>query len=180
MKRSFTYLIGIPGSGKSAAMAQALKHRPATQHEQPFPHIDHGGLLCQIGALRPVFPGTDALAMDAIVRVEPWLQRTHYWTICAEGDRLANDRFFHAIVAAGFELRVVLLDTPPELAEQRRAERGMDQRESWIKGRCAKVLALAQRWTFPSEYNIIDGTLPLESIGHRLAFLIEPEGVTIP
>jgi hypothetical protein len=40
---------------------------------------------------------------------------------------------------AGYKVDVVLLDVPDELAAERRAERGSDQDERWLRGRHSKV-----------------------------------------
>jgi hypothetical protein len=64
----------------------------------------------------------------------------------AEGDRLANPRFFDTARLVGIDLQVVLLDTPPAVAALRRAARPGSQHAGWIQGRITKTARLADAY----------------------------------
>jgi len=160
----FAYLIGAPGAGKST-VAATLRSFAAKQqlYEEPLPHLvtfRQGVVWCaELGRVREHFAGTDALAMDIIDAAERFVSARPFRRFFAEGDRLANDRFFDHVTEAGYELAVFYLDTPRNLLEERRAKRaavvGKAQDGTWIKGRESKVRALAERW----QAKPLDGSL---------------------
>jgi len=136
------YLVGIPGSGKSTLLAAALKGLIAVPVAQPFAHTVYtGGRGIQLGARRFTFSGTDALSLSVQTKAVKWLTDPYfpYAAVVAEGDRLGNAKFFQALKDAGWELTVVLLSTPPELAAQRCAARGSNQNATWLAGRHTKI-----------------------------------------
>lgn len=162
MKRAM-YLIGQPGAGKTTALGLALRGLAVYRMPKPIAHVvytptygsDHV-LGVQLGTLRDDFGGTDALALGVQPAAEKFVRGLRVDSLVAEGDRLANDKFFAALVEAGWELQVVWLDVPDELAAQRRAERGSKQNAAWVKGRQTKVLRLAEAWKAVR----VDGTQP--------------------
>lgn len=164
--KHFLYLIGIPGSGKTTLLRACLAGLPCRVERAPFAHTiyDRG---VQLGCEREAFGGTDALAMNVQPLVEAWLRQAPYEAIVAEGDRLANDRFFNAVEAAGWPLTVAWLATPEEHAAQRRRARGSAQNESWLRGRITKVNRLAGRWATPLW--MLDGALPLDLLVAQLS-----------
>lgn len=145
--KQFLYLIGEPGAGKSTLLAAALAGVPASQVDAPFAHrLLAGGVGAELGAVRPTFSGTDALGMNAIDKVIPWLfHGAAPALLVAEGDRLACDRFFTAVRAAGYHLTVAQVEAGT-LAAARRAARGSKQNETWVKGRRSKADTLASKW----------------------------------
>jgi hypothetical protein len=151
--RTFTYIIGIPGAGKSTLMAEITREMPLRPVEQPFPHTVWYGeqrVIAELGKRRSNgFSGTDALSMSIQPLAEEWVRRqTSFEHLMAEGDRLANSGFFAAVRAAGYDLRVLYLVTAPEIAAERRARRAAalgvkPQSPAWLRGRHTKVARLA-------------------------------------
>lgn len=126
-------------------------------------------VIAEIGRRRDSFSGTDALPMGVITEAEVLVSSGLYPTMCAEGDRLANDRFFDSVSHAGYELVVVLLDVPDEIAQARRDERGSSQNPSWIKGRVTKTQRLASRWA----KHTLDGREPVDILAEQLRPILE-------
>lgn len=154
------YLIGEPGSGKSSLMDFALGHHRSSLILKPFAHMTLGPVEnpwgIELGKVRESFGGTDALSMGVLPVVVEWMQTHPAPTIFGEGDRLTAQSFFEAAKACG-ELAVVHLATPPEEAARRRAKRGSNQNEAWVRGRITKVKNLAERYAT----HTIDGSLPI-------------------
>lgn len=159
----FVYLIGAPGAGKSTVAAKLRAMSAKSQlFLEPVPHMVQwrGGMhwYAEIGRTRDSFSGTDALAMDIINKAEQWVATKPYRRLFAEGDRLANERFFNFVIAAGYELRVCWLAASLETVEERRAARstrlGKAQNAGWVKGRETKAERLAELYNAA----LIDGT----------------------
>jgi hypothetical protein len=158
------YILGIPGAGKTTALREALKDRPAWRLTFPVSHIRYAGGLLQLGKQHPLFGGTDTLPFNAKPVVLQWLTSYPAPFLVAEGDRLANTPFFSAVTDYGYVLDVVWLRTSEATAEQRRAHRGSEQSETWLKSRSTKVAALAATWNA----TIIDGDASVERIAAQL------------
>lgn len=156
----FIYLIGAPGAGKTTTMKWIRFHlgvspRPVSS---PFAHTiwmkDGQRVAVEYGENRGAFSGTDALSMSVIERAIPFtdfLARSGIGPIFAEGDRLANVRFFEAIRAAGYTLKLFYLEAPENLLAERRETRAKlygskEQDPTWLRGRATKARALAEVW----------------------------------
>lgn len=155
----FTYLLGDPGVGKSTAMRWIRFHLgvQARQVDKPFAHqlwMKDGVVeAVEFGAIRPPFPGTDTLSMSVIEKAIPYtealaMKRVPIW---AEGDRLANNRFFEAVRAAGYTLQLFYLTAPAEIVADRRETRAKThglkiQDGVWVQSRSTKARALAEAW----------------------------------
>lgn len=151
------YLVGGPGVGKSALMdvltlpyGRCLVGREGQGAAEPrrewlFPagelSVTPGRpIAVELGArygAHPIgFPGTDAMAMNAIVPTEAWLTsgRAAEETdlILGEGARLGVRRFVDALMAASVDLDLVLVLA--DNAETRRVHRGSNQKPAWVKG----------------------------------------------
>lgn len=169
----FVYLLGAPGAGKSTLAAELRKSAARSQaYEEPVPHIIHwrGGMVwyVELGKVRRDFSGTDALSMDIITRAEPWVRSHPARRMFAEGDRLANDRFFTAIQEAGYALTVMYIALPEAELRARQAQRaayiGRAQDEAWARGRATKAIKLGDKWAA----TILDGTMTPKELSEKV------------
>jgi ribose 1,5-bisphosphokinase PhnN len=145
---TFVYIIGVPGSGKSTLMAELTKGHTVMEFSKPIAHRWIGdGLAMELGRKRDSFSGTDALALNVQPEAMRFVEQHPARLILAEGDRLANDKFFQKIVDSGYDFQLVWVNVRPEVAEERRALRGSNQNATWLKGRQSKVFGLTERWT---------------------------------
>jgi hypothetical protein len=149
------YVIGEPGAGKTTLVDAALAGLTRIPQRTPLPHE----LLCRrsglssgvvvaahLGQQRERFGGTDTLSLSIQPQVVAWMA-THPWPVMVgEGDRLANPRFFDTCRLLGVDLQVVLLDTPPQVAADRRHARGSAQHPGWVAGRITKTRNLTDRY----------------------------------
>lgn len=157
------YIIGVPGSGKSALAAELVRGRRRRVRTEPFAHTVYEDGLVQLGREREGHSGTDTLSMSVQPQVIAALEAGVWERVLGEGDRLANRAFFDAARAAGYHVDVVLLDTPENVAAERRAARGTKQDPTWLKGRITKVEGLVDYATM-----WLDGTKPVADIAGLL------------
>lgn len=162
--RQMMYLIGQPGSGKTTLMRSVFKGVQPIEVLVPFSYVLYPNGI-ELGGLRPGFGGTDTLALSCQPTVIGWLQTVPFTYVTGEGDRLANDKFFSAVTAQGWELSVVHLDCPDDIAAGRRAARGSNQNAAWVKGRATKVRRLAETWA--TDW-VLDARLSPEVLTKRL------------
>lgn len=155
VKRLF-YLIGQPGSGKTSVFDVLFGQLPSFKTDQPFIHTQYENGV-QLGAKRQAFGGTDVLPMNVQPKVEEWLKYTLVTNVVAEGDRLANDKFFESASLAGWEVTVACLLCDEATIVERRHGRGSNQNPSWLKGRATKVQRLRDRWCHQDHW-VFDGT----------------------
>ena len=141
--RSITYIIGIPGSGKSTALAGALQDDAILRSNVApgkVPFIEYSSGLIQIGRNRETYPGTDVLSYNAQPKVLKWLDSLPAGArVVAEGDRLANGKFFYALLDTGWNLKIIHIHAQPVLGIRRCIGRGSNFTDSWYKGRVTKV-----------------------------------------
>lgn len=146
-------------------MAAAMPDSPSAYITKPFAHTRYGAGLAHLGANREQYPGTDGLALNVQPTVIKWME-TFKGVVAAEGDRLANAKFFNAALDAGSRLYVVYIDVP-ELTSQHRAwERGSRFDPWWFKGRVTKVRGLVTQ--FEPHVTAIDGRLPRDQVALQL------------
>ncbi len=171
------YIIGEPGVGKSTLVDTLVGDALALDGRSPVAHrvyLTTGGGVTELGTRGNgrEFGGTDALPMDAISRVEPWVTGEGWGDdalLMAEGDRLAVDRFFHALLGADWDLRIVVLEAMPHVARARREARGSNQNEIWLKGRQTKVRRILERWDWTGRVLHLDATRRPEELASDLA-----------
>lgn len=164
------YVVGEPGAGKTTLLAALrLGWTELSLEKRPLRHVlyeaPNGQVVPELGWPREGFGGTDALPMDAVRHAEPWLASCGYPLVLAEGDRLACARFFDAAKAAG-ALVVVHLAIDPELAEARRAQRGSEQKPTWLAGRRTKVANLVA--AYPAQVTL-DASRQPDELADELA-----------
>lgn len=153
------YLIGVPGSGKTTVVSKLIKPTAGTQHQVPYVYYtEYAPGVIQLGWNRETFGGTDSLGMAAQKHVIAFLEETKPRIVVAEGDRLANGKFFDAATEMGYELDIACLEVPDDVLEARRAARnaliGKAQNENWLKTRMTKVANLKSGYpvtTFDSD-----------------------------
>ncbi|MGW5267234.1 P-loop-containing protein [Rhodococcus sp. NPDC003994] len=142
MTRRLVYLVGEPGAGKSTLLAAALDGWAREPQKKPLAHdlLHRDGIVhaLELGVRRPTFPGTDALAMNAIVAAEQLLWRPPAPLVIGEGARLGCRRFFEFAVRAGYRVHVVLVQSP-NAAQQRIARDGGEQKDSWVRAQATKA-----------------------------------------
>lgn len=139
------YIIGRPGSGKSALLTSFVQDCGPAQlwscglaRGMQWPQRD----LYVIGIYdgQP-FPGTDRLSMTAQRDVLHWLtdlsRSQPGATVLGEGDRLANRLVFETASALG-DLTLVALHATEATLTARCTLRGSRQNASWLAGRKTK------------------------------------------
>lgn len=182
--RELVYLIGEPGSGKSTALAALTRPHLALPCRKPFAHIVYAGPgweVTELGGKRDAFSGTDVLALNAQPLVLDWLANVkpdpllRGLNVVAEGDRLANGKFFSGVLAAGWNLTVIRFVVTAEVAAARRVARAAalgvpPQNEAWIRGRITKVARLAADWPTVD----IDAAQPPDAVAAALAAVEAP------
>lgn len=154
MTPTLLYMIGEPGIGKTTTMAVITAHLTLLGvTDTPFTHTLYGDhpdghvTTIEIGKHRPIFGGTDALAMSVITRVETWLHTTPpVPLLLGEGARLSNMRFLNAAAAAGYTVHIAHF-TGDTLAHTRRTTRGTTQTDRYITGRRTASTNLATHAT---------------------------------
>ena len=157
------YIIGEPGVGKSTLVEHLTRDLPFEETDSPFPMRVYDCGVTELGRRRPEFSGTDALGMAVQPKVEAYLEGMKPGLLLAEGDRLANEKFFVALQRFGYQLHVVAL-IGMGAAAKRRLERGSKQDVSWLRGRQTKVRNLIESWATAG----LDATQPVEELAAAL------------
>lgn len=168
-------MVGIPGSGKSTAMAGALDlldwHMLAAQKE-PVPHLLYDSGAAQLGSARVEMGGTDSLSMSIGPKACAWVRSKPVPLLLGEGDRLAYDGFIGACHEVG-PLDLVWIDVPFAVARARALARAdKAQNWTWVKGRFAKVENLVSRHF----HHRIDGNRLPSTVASELAAIIGHDG----
>ena len=170
------YVIGYPGSGKTTAMRAAIgmeNRLGAGVQKQPFAHTVYPSGLVELGYDRETYGGTDSLALNVQPAVVKWLEDVAVPVIVGEGDRLANRKFFDAVVNLGRHLAIVHIKCDQATAKQRAWERGSRFNAAWLKGRISKVDSLVTWCKDNCMLTEIDGSAHPKDVGRELATIIE-------
>jgi ribose 1,5-bisphosphokinase PhnN len=147
---TLVYIVGVPGAGKSTLMAALTAEAGRHPQTKPFAHTVLLGrqgapVGAELGRRRETFSGTDALAMNVQPKATQWLAERPYPLILGEGMRLGTIGFLEAAAGAGYAVKLVHLEVPEETAAQRRAQRGSNQDEKWLKAARTRVGNLVAR-----------------------------------
>lgn len=127
------YIVGYPGSGKTALLEGALHGSGYTIARDLFQRrIYAGGVMLGGDRLAErvnipgemLFSGTDALQRNAQPKVIKWLQETDVQYVVGEGDRLGHKNFFEAAHAAGWEVDVRIVHASLGICNERMIKRG--------------------------------------------------------
>lgn len=161
------YFIGEPGIGKSTLIARLTAGMHPEWRPKPFSHgiyrDDTGvALAAQIGGPHDQFPGTDRLSMSVGPKAIDWLAQAPVPFVFGEGDRLASESFFCAMEEWCDEWHLFVLSARQDVTQGRRAERGSNQSEAWLKGRRTKFLRLSHEWR--ERAVVLDAVRPTEEL----------------
>jgi hypothetical protein len=175
--QTFVYLFGQPGSGKTTLMREVCRRGMMLYDaEKPIKHRGYaweGGMFSALGAEAWPFGGTDTLAYDAVAKCSRWLPALQKCKagglVFAEGDRLANLRFFGE-VEKRYRLLAFYLSCDDALAGARRRLRASRhglaaQSETWVRGRITKHDNLAMQ--YPGTYRL-DSCLGADVLAQRV------------
>lgn len=172
--KDLLYIVGQPGSGKStllAALTEGLE--PLSVEARPFAHIVWPPGIVELGARRDQFSGTDALSMSVQPKVVQWLRDEQPPAVIGEGDRLANNKFFRAVMEAGYALTIARLAVSEQVVRARREARAAAlrvpvQNEQWLRGRRSKVSNIVDAW--PNLVVDLDADQPPAAVAAELAY----------
>jgi energy-coupling factor transporter ATP-binding protein EcfA2 len=155
--KTFAYIFGQPGAGKTTLMRALCGNSPPVyEARDPVRHrcFSRGGkMFAVLGGDAYPFGGTDTLSFTAVGSANRWLASLASCAagriVLAEGDRLANDRFFD-VARKHYRLLTFYLCCKDDEAASRRAKRASKhglalQSDSWVKGRVTKHANLAAR-----------------------------------
>ena len=175
------YLIGVPGAGKSTALAGAIDHLGWDAPElrtQPFAHSWYERPKAAVlGKQCSTFPGTDTLALSVNPRAIKFVQTTDASLVLGEGDRLANAKFLSSATQTG-ETVLISIDLPVTVAYQRMLDRANNlgvspQKESWWNGRATKTHNLKQLTLPGLRHETVNGTQTTEQVAEQIADIID-------
>lgn len=144
--------------------------------DKPFKHTIYEDGTVELGYRRPQFGGTDALSLGVQPKVVEWFKgiaSSHRHLVVAEGDRLANRKFFREIQAIGWELKLVYISVPELVAKNRAWKRGSRQDDAWYKGRITKVRNLVNDSIWENTGLWISGNQEPKAVASQLRAVIE-------
>jgi energy-coupling factor transporter ATP-binding protein EcfA2 len=167
-RRPLLYVIGPSGSGKSTLVRHLLGDLTRAELKDPIGHILYRSGAIQLGTNRTTFSGTDALPLNVNPKAIRFIQETSAPAVIAEGDRLANDKFFDAAIKAGWDLTIVYLSITDDECARRRSERHHAMSPSFVKGRATKSVNLYRRWQASANVLILNANRAPEDIAREL------------
>ena len=174
MSKILLYLTGIPGSGKTALLSAALMGIAYTVERTLFQkRIYPGGVMLGGDRLsqrlnqpgEALFSGTDALQRHIQPTAINWFKDCPYDAVLGEGDRLSNRSFFEGVLEQGWQVQIIVLNCPIDLALQRQVQRGYRVSDMRFKVACTKVSNIMGLSLVSDFY---DARLPLTELANRL------------
>ena len=156
------YIVGYPGSGKTTVMEKAVEGLGFSLEDKPFKHTVYENAAVQLGYARETYGGTDGLSLNVQPKVAEWLTECGAALVIAEGDRLANTKFFEKVQKIGWNLQVVHLKVSEITAYRRAWKRGSQFDGKWMRGRITKVNNLVSKWG--ESILTLDGNEPVEEL----------------
>jgi hypothetical protein len=138
------YVVGCPGAGKTTLVRELTKNclRYEVKRNPVYEALLNktGDVVAlEVGKRKGTFSGTDALPMDVHPKAVEWIGHAPFPLVLGEGMRLGTTGFLAAAREVGYNVHLIYLHAPQELAAQRRAARGTSQSESWIKGAATRA-----------------------------------------
>ena len=152
---------GSPGTGKTTLFRKFMEGKT---WEKVEPKKMLPALYCKeldlyvLGKYEEgeTFAGTDRLSMAVQPVAQEFVSECKS-NILFEGDRIFNQSFLEfAMGLPDVELDVIFLKAPKDILEQRYADRGSDQSETFLKGRATKYSNLLSNFDlmpYVSEFN---------------------------
>ena len=152
---------GSPGTGKTTLFRKFMEGKT---WEKVEPKKMLPALYCKeldlyvLGKYEEgeTFAGTDRLSMAVQPIAQEFVSECKS-NILFEGDRIFNQSFLEfAMGLPDVELDVIFLKAPKDILEQRYADRGSDQSETFLKGRATKYSNLLSNFDlmpYVSEFN---------------------------
>ena len=152
------YIIGAPACGKTTQMEKIMHGWEVVEHfTKPIRYTVYRSgknLNIYLGRKRDVFSGTDTLSFTALKFMNglysAWDSLGKFNCVVAEGDRLANGKFFDVAKKNG-DLHLLSLELDElvrnERSEARAKENNLEiQNYEWVKSRITKHQKLAKQY----------------------------------
>lgn len=153
-----TYLIGMPGCGKSTIMKEFMSRFEGWKQERVIDLLDTHVVdnVRVLGKYEEgqVFSGTDRLSMAVSPKAIEWVETSPPEFVFGEGDRLNNKAFFES---CGEQLTIIHLTVSDAERERRYRERGSEQSDKFISTCKTKVKNIVESF---GETQTLFGTEP--------------------
>lgn len=148
MSSTVLFLVGAPGVGKTALARLMLGFPEVYTIVKPKWTISNDRSRCAAGHYTgDTFDGADMVPYNgAAAALDYWSRHLaeHHGLTLFDGDRFSNKGVLDGLRARrGLKVLCVHLTAPDEVLAARRAERGSNQNETWLKGRVTKAANFA-------------------------------------
>jgi len=144
------YIFGPPAIGKSLLMSRLTGNCRRSFLAKPIPHTwllppgSQTPAAVELGCNRTAFPGVDCLPYDIHERACDYLKGPVPPLILAEGDRLANMKYWTFALSVGHHIHGIRLNADTDIIDARHRARGARQSRRWRDGRATKCSNLAR------------------------------------
>jgi len=135
------FVVGAPGVGKTTLVRELLEHRSYFSVEPKWT-MGMNGEVCAAGLYTGAkFDGADTVPYNGVqAALEFWADKLKTFELTIlDGDRFSYKKTVDFFRAQGADVRCLLLDAGDALLAERRAARGTEQNETWVKGRVTKA-----------------------------------------